>query len=150
MPFLPTISTVFIVLSAIFVAIGWVFIAKKKYRAHRISMITAAIFALTFFILYMSRTIFIGNTPFGGPDEMRIYYVIFLIFHIVLATVGAVFGIVSLVLAFRGKIEKHEKLGPYTSIIWFFTAITGVVVYLLLYVIYDAGRTTNLFNAIFG
>ncbi len=149
MPFLPTISTLFIILSAIFVAIGWIFIAKNRTRAHRISMILASIFALTFFILYMSRTIFLGNTAFGGPDDMKIYYTIFLVFHIVLATTGGIFGIVSLTLAYKRKITKHRKLGPYTSVIWFFTAITGVIVYLLLYVIYDGGHSTSLFKAIF-
>ncbi|MBR7552770.1 DUF420 domain-containing protein [Allobacillus sp. GCM10007491] len=149
MPFLPTISTFFIILSAILVAIGWIFIAKKKYKAHRITMILASISALSFFILYMSRTIFIGNTAFGGPDDIKIYYTIFLIFHIFLATTGGVFGIISLTLAFKRKITKHRKIGPYTSIIWFFTAITGVAVYLLLYVLYDGGHSTSLFKAIF-
>lgn len=140
MPFLPTISTFFIVLSAILVAIGWIFIAKKKYKAHRISMILASISALSFFILYMSRTLFLGNTAFGGPDDIKIYYTIFLIFHIFLATTGGIFGIISLTLAFKRKITKHRKIGPYTSVIWFFTAITGVAVYLLLYVLYDGGH----------
>lgn len=149
MPFLPTISTFFIVLSAILVAIGWIFIAKKKYKAHRISMILASISALSFFILYMSRTLFLGNTAFGGPDDIKIYYTIFLIFHIFLATTGGIFGIISLTLAFKRKITKHRKIGPYTSVIWFFTAITGVAVYLLLYVLYAGGHSTSLFKAIF-
>ena len=149
MPFLPTISTFFIVLSAILVAIGWIFISKKNYKAHRISMILASISALSFFILYMSRTLFLGNTAFGGPDDIKIYYTIFLIFHIFLATTGGIFGIISLTLAFKRKITKHRKIGPYTSVIWFFTAITGVAVYLLLYVLYDGGHSTSLFKAIF-
>ncbi|TFB23352.1 DUF420 domain-containing protein [Filobacillus milosensis] len=150
MPFLPTISTAFIVLSAIFIAIGWVLIAKNKRKQHKYVMITGAIFALTFFILYMSRTIFIGNTSFGGPEDMKIFYTIFLIFHIILATTGGIFGIVTLTLAFKRNISKHRKIGPITSIIWFFTAITGVMVYLLLYIIYDGEHGTNLFKAIFG
>ena len=149
MPFLPTISTFFIVLSAILVAIGWIFIAKKKYKAHRISMILASISALSFFILYMSRTLFLGNTAFGAPDDIKIYFTLFLIFHIFLATTGGIFGIISLTLAFKRKITKHRKIGPYTSVIWFFTAITGVAVYLLLYVLYDGGHSTSLFKAIF-
>ncbi|PKR79365.1 DUF420 domain-containing protein [Halalkalibacillus sediminis] len=150
MPFLPTISTFFIVLSAILVAIGWTLIVKNKRTAHKNVMIAAAISALTFFILYVSRTLFIGNTSFGGPDEMKIYYTIFLIFHIFLATTGGIFGIITLTLAFKRNISKHRKIGPVTSVIWFFTAITGVTVYLLLYIIYDGGHSTNLFRAIFG
>jgi len=150
MPLLPTISTFFIVLSGILVAIGWVQIAKGKYEAHKKVMISASISALLFFIIYLSRTIFIGNTSFGGPDNIKVYYTIFLVFHIFLATTGAVLGVVTLVLAFKRRIETHRKIGPVTSIIWFFTAITGVMVYLLLYVIYEGGETTSLIKAILG
>ncbi|MFC7061328.1 DUF420 domain-containing protein [Halobacillus seohaensis] len=150
MPLLPTLSTIFIVLSAILVAIGWGFIAKRKLKKHKFTMIAASISALTFFIIYVSRSIFVGNTSFGGPDDLKIYYTIFLIFHIVLATTGGVFGIITLNLAFKRKIPKHRKIGPVTSVIWFFTAITGVMVYLLLYVLYDGGTTTSMMRAIFG
>ncbi|MGP4075094.1 DUF420 domain-containing protein [Halobacillus sp. K22] len=150
MPLLPTLSTFFIVLSAVLVAIGWILIAKNKRSAHKKVMVAGAISALTFFIIYVSRTIFVGNTSFGGPDEIKIYYTVFLIFHILLATVGAVFGIVTLTLAFKRRIPKHRKAGPVTSIIWFSTAITGVAVYLLLYIIYDGGTTTSMIKAILG
>ncbi|WP_163536694.1 DUF420 domain-containing protein [Gracilibacillus sp. YIM 98692] len=150
MDILPTISTFFIVLSAILVAVGWYLIVQKKYNAHKKTMIAAAISALIFFIIYLSRTIFIGNTKFGGPEHLEMFYTIFLIFHIVLATTGAVFGIVTLWLAFKRNIRKHEKIGPITSVIWFFTAITGVVVYILLYVLYSGGETTSLIKAILG
>ncbi|MGX4669114.1 DUF420 domain-containing protein [Cerasibacillus sp. JNUCC 74] len=150
MPVLPTISTSFIILSAILVAIGWRFIIKGQPEKHKKTMIAAAISALLFFIIYASRTIFIGNTSFGGPDHLEIYYTIFLIFHIILATVGAIFGIVTLTLAFKRKISVHRKVGPVTSIIWFFTAVTGIAVYLLLYILYDGGETTSLIKAILG
>ncbi|QDP40061.1 DUF420 domain-containing protein [Radiobacillus deserti] len=150
MSVLPTISTFFIVLSAVLVAIGWVLVAKHKYKQHKKVMIAGAISAILFFVIYASRTIFIGNTSFGGPDDIKIYYTIFLIFHIILATTGAVFGIVTLTLAFKRNIRRHRKIGPITSIIWFFTAITGVAVYLLLYVFYHGGETTSLIKAILG
>ncbi|WP_066192817.1 MULTISPECIES: DUF420 domain-containing protein [Gracilibacillus] len=150
MEILPTISTSFILISAILVAIGWRFVALKKYKAHKRTMTAAAISALIFFIIYLSRTAFIGNTSFGGPEELELYYTIFLIFHIILATVGAVFGITTLTLAWKRNIKKHRKIGPITSVIWFFTAITGCAVYILLYVLYDGGETTSLLKAILG
>ncbi|MEC5422813.1 DUF420 domain-containing protein [Virgibacillus sp. C22-A2] len=150
MPFLPTISTFLILLSAILVAFGWRLIIKGKSSAHKKTMIAAAASALLFFIIYVSRTVFVGNTDFGGPDELRIYYTIFLIFHIILATTGAVFGVVTITLAFKRKIAVHRKIGPVTSIIWFFTAITGLMVYLLLYILYEGGETTSMIKAILG
>ncbi|WP_078550645.1 DUF420 domain-containing protein [Litchfieldia alkalitelluris] len=150
LPILPTISTIFIVLSAITVAVGWYLIVKGRVEAHKKTMTLAGIFAIIFFIIYASRTIFIGNTQFGGPDEIKIYYTVFLIFHIFLATVGAVFGIVSLLTGYKNQLIKHKKIGPITSIIWFFTATTGVAVYLLLYVFYHGGETTSVIKAILG
>lgn len=150
LPVLPTISTFFIVLSAILVAIGWYLVVNRKIEAHKKVMWAAGVSALTFFIIYMSRTIFIGNTAFGGPDEYKLIYTIFLIFHITLATTGGVMGLITIWLGWKNRLDKHRKLGPITSIIWFFTAITGVVVYLLLYVIYEGGHTTSVFKAILG
>ena len=147
---LPTISTTFIVLSAITVAIGWWLIKQRKIEAHQKAMWIAAVFAIIFFVIYASRTIFIGNTAFGGPDDIKIFYTIFLIFHITLATTGAVMGIISLWTGYKKNFKRHRKIGPVTSIIWFFTGITGVAVYLLLYVFYSGGETTSVIKAILG
>lgn len=147
---LPTLSTSFIVISAILVAIGWYLIVKGKRDAHKKVMIGAAIAAIIFFVIYMSRTIFVGNTSWGGSEEMKIYYQIFLIFHIILATVAAVFGITTLVLGFKEKYAKHRKIGKVTSITWFFTAITGVAVYVLLYLLYPGGHTKPVWEVILG
>lgn len=150
LPILPTISTTFIILSAIMVAIGWAQIKQRKIEAHKKAMTTAAIFAIIFFIIYASRTIFVGNTSFGGPDDIKIYYTSFLIFHITLATTGAVLGIITIVSGYKNNLAIHRKLGPVTSLVWFFTAITGVAVYLLLYVFYKGGETTSVIKAILG
>ncbi|MEK4228616.1 DUF420 domain-containing protein [Solibacillus sp. FSL H8-0538] len=149
-PILPTISTAFIVISAVLVAIGWGLIFKRKIEAHKKVMLAAGVSALIFFIIYASRTVFIGNTAFGGPDELKGYYTFFLVFHITLATVGAVFGIVSILTGLKTNLKIHRRIGPITSIIWFFVAITGVMVYSLLYVIYEGGETTSVFKAILG
>ncbi|MDG5788324.1 DUF420 domain-containing protein [Evansella sp. AB-P1] len=148
--FLPFISTIFIALSAIFVAFGWYFIGKRKIELHKKTMFWAAVLATIFFITYLSKTFFIGSTSFGGPDEIRFFYQIFLIIHITLATIAAVLGITALITGYKNSLRLHKKLGPITSIIWFFSASTGIAVYFMLYVIYSPGETTNLFRAILG
>src|SRR5690625_1325905 len=150
MDFLPFISTVFIVISAILVIIGWRQIIKGDEAKHKKSMIASAVFAILFLIVYLSRTALVGNTAFGGPDNIKIYYTIFLIFHIVLSTTSFIFGVVTMRVAFKGNFKKHKKIAPITSVIWLFTALTGVIVYLLLYVIYRGGETTSLIKAILG
>jgi putative membrane protein len=147
---LPTISTTFIVISAVLVAIGWNLAIKRKLEAHKKVMLAGAAAALIFFIIYMSRTLFVGNTEWGGPDSLKPYYMVFLFFHIILATTGAVFGITTLALAFRNRFAKHRKWGRVTSVVWFFTAITGVAVYILLYVLYPGGHTKPVLDVLFG
>lgn len=147
---LPTISTSFIVISAVLVGIGWVLIIQGKREAHQSAMVAGAIAALIFFVIYMSRTVFVGNTAWGGDPDLEIFYRIFLIFHIILATVAAIFGISTLVLGFKKKFGTHRRLGKFTSMIWFGSALTGVVVYVLLYLLYPGGHTRPVWEAILG
>jgi len=146
----PTISTSFIALSAILVAVGWRLIMLGKRDSHRKVMIAGAIAALLFFLFYLARTVFVGNTSWGGPDDLKTLYTVFLIFHIVLAMVAAVFGITTLTLAFKQRFSRHRKWGRVTAVIWFVTAFTGITVYVLLYLMYPGGHTKPVIDAIFG
>lgn len=149
-PILPTLSIICIIISAILIAVGWYQITKNQIEQHKKIMFFAGIFAFLFFILYSTRTIFLGNMTFGGPENIKIYYTVFLIFHIVLATSGGIFGIISLYTGFKNKIIIHRKLGPITCVVWFFTALSGLMVYFLLYILYPNGETTSLIKAILG
>jgi putative membrane protein len=143
---LALISTSFIVLSALFVAWGWFLIRRDKRAVHQKVMIWASVFAVIFFVSYVSRMLIIGTTEFGGPDSVKTAYLIFLAFHIVLSIIAAVLGLTSLYLGFRQKFAAHKRIGPWTSIIWFLTAFTGVTVYLLLYVVFEPGPTVHMFK----
>lgn len=147
---LPLFSTLCIAISAVLVAFGWRKIMKREIESHKKFMLAGAAFALLFFIIYLSKTVFVGSTQFGGPDNLKTAYVIFLLFHITLATVAAVFGIVTLTLAFKKSFAKHKKLGRVTAVIWFCSAISGVTVYTLLYILYPGGETSGLIDAILG
>lgn len=147
---LPTISTSCIAISAVLVGFGWRKIAKGNRESHQKFMLSGAVFALTFFVIYVSKTLFVGNTQFGGPDDLRPVYLAFLLFHIGLATVAGAFGLVTIGLAFRKNFARHRKVGPITASIWFAAAVTGLMLYTLLYIMFPGGETTGLINAIFG
>ncbi|MFC0211666.1 DUF420 domain-containing protein [Paenibacillus chartarius] len=147
---LPTICTSLIVISAILVGFGWYHIVKGNTQTHIRLMVTAAVAALLFFILYVARTVFVGNTDFGGPAGLKPYYLAFLIFHIFLATAGGVLGLVTIWLAYKQRFLKHKRLGRWTAITWLLTAPTGVLVYVLLYVMYPGGHTKPVWQVITG
>ncbi len=149
---LPLTCTIFIAISGILVAIGWYHIIKGQRELHQKFMVAGAVFALIFFILYVLRTIFIGNTAFSedAPVAVRDAYYIFLLCHILFATTSGVFGIITLLLAYRKKFAKHRKIGKYTAVMWLITSPSGVMVYLLLYVFYPGGTTKPVVDAILG
>lgn len=149
-PLLPTISTLFIVISAIFVAFGWYFIKNGKQQVHIRFMVLASISALLFFLIYVSRTLFQGNTSFGGPESLRLAYHLFLFGHILLATVGGVLGLMTLWFAYKKVFFKHRRIGKIAAITWLFTAPTGVMVYILLYLLFPGGQTKPVWEAILG
>ena len=107
---LPTISTSFIVLSAILMSIGIFHIKKGNVQTHEKFMTLAAWSALLFFIIYVSKTIFLGNTQFGGPESLELYYVIFLISHIIWQR-RAVFWRYTGFTGKKNKLRQHRKFG---------------------------------------
>jgi uncharacterized membrane protein YozB (DUF420 family) len=42
-------------------------------------------------------------------------------------------------LAWRGRFEAHRRLGRITLPIWLYVSVTGVVIYLMLYVFFPGG-----------
>lgn len=149
---LPTICTLLIVVSATLVAFGWNAIVTGRRERHEKLMLAGAVTALLFFLLYVARTVFVGNTSFSedAPAWVRDAYFVFLIFHILLATVSAVFGLVTLFQAYKKEFAKHRKIGRLTAVLWLCTAPTGVMVYVLLYILYPGGATKPVIDAIFG
>lgn len=147
---IPALSTVCIVISAALVAFGWFWIRKGNKAAHRRCMIAAAFFAVLFLAGYLARTIILGNTSFGGPDDLKPYYLGFLWFHVLLAVSGLVLGAVTITLALKEQFVLHKKAGRWAAIIWFCSAVTGIMVYLALYVIWEPGPVTNMVKAFSG
>jgi putative membrane protein len=147
---LPLLNECFMIASAVLVAIGWRAIRRARRDTHRRLMLTASAFGLAFFISYALRTVLVGDTSFGGPAAWRIPYLVFLQIHTVLATVAGILGIVTLRRALRGRFDLHRRIAPWTAVLWLVAAGTGLMVYLMLYVVFPPGVTTNLWRAVGG
>src|SRR5699024_11342822 len=126
---LPTINTFFIILSAIFMAIGLKHIRARRIELHEKWMKLAALAALIFFIGYVSKTVFIGSTQFGGPDNLVPFYVTFLISHIILSTTGGVLGAYQLFTGSKRKLGLNRIMRPVEATIWFMSALILLLVY---------------------
>jgi len=114
---------------------GFIMIKQGNIKAHRAIMagalVTSAIFLTSYLIYHLGYKL---ETPFKGQGWTRPVYFFILISHIFLAIVNLPLIISLVVLAVRGKFETHKKLARWTWPSWMYVSVTGVLVYLMLYV----------------
>jgi putative membrane protein len=130
---LPALNTALIVVSGAFLIVGYVCIRNKKIRWHRRSMLTATLFAGLFLVVYVTRYALFGSKIYPGEGVSRVIYFAILIPHIIIAVAIAPLALVTLRRAFAGRFQKHRQIARITLPLWIYTAISGWVVYLMLY-----------------
>lgn len=119
-------------LVAVLLVIALVAVKNGNYLLHKRTMITAMILSILFLVSYIAHHLFAGETKFGGEGALRYIYYVILATHIFLAAFILPFILFT---AYRGLIAEwpgHKKLGKITWPIWFYVAVTGPVVYLLI------------------
>jgi putative membrane protein len=132
---LPALNAALIVISGVFLVIGYVCIRSKKVLWHRRSMLTACVFAALFLIVYVTRYLLLGSKIYPGEGVSRTVYLIILISHTTIAIAVAPLAFVTLRRALSGRFGLHRKIARITLPLWIYTAISGWVVYMLLYVL---------------
>jgi putative membrane protein len=128
---------------ALLLVTGLIAVKSKKYVLHRNLMITAMILSVLFLMSYICHHLFAGETRFGDVNHdslisetekadvgnKRIIYYFILGTHIPLAGLVLPFILFSAYRALTGEFDKHKKLVRITWPLWFYVAVTGVVVY---------------------
>lgn len=150
MSFLAPLNEAFMIASALSLAAGWWAIRHRRVHLHRKLMVTGAFLGAAFFVSYVLKTLLVGDTTFGGPKPLSVPYQAFLQTHATLATIAGVLGVLTLRLALRRRFGRHRRIAPWTAVLWFVAAGSGLAVYLMLYVIFPPGPTTNIVKAIIG
>lgn len=111
---------------------GLIAVKNKKYHTHKRIMITAMVLSCLFLISYIGHHLLAGETTFGGTGTVRYVYYFILGTHIVLAALILPFILYTAYRAMIGEWPKHKKLARITWPVWFYVAVTGVVVYLMI------------------
>lgn len=134
-------------LVAVLLVVGLFFAKNKKLELHKKTMMTAIIFSVIFLVFYIGHHLFAGDTFYGDLDNdgvvseaekaltnsgLRIFYYIILITHIVLAAVMLPFILFTAYRGLTAEFAKHKKIAKITWPIWFYIAITGVLIYILI------------------
>jgi putative membrane protein len=123
---------------------GLVTVKQQKYELHKKIMLTAIVLSVLFLLSYICHHLFAGETKFGDINHdgilskqekiqsgsIRIAYYFLLATHIPLAAIILPFILFTAYRALTGEYDKHKKLVRLTWPIWFYVAITGVIIYL--------------------
>ncbi len=139
---LPAVNATLNGLSAIFLAMGFLFIKRGSKIVHRNCMIAAFATSTIFLACYLTYHTYLayvlhqGPTRFLNPSWFRPIYLIILLTHTVLAVVVVPLVFMTLGRARRQDFEAHKKIARWTWPIWMYVSVTGVVIYFLLYQIF--------------
>lgn len=121
-------------------------VKSKRYVLHRNIMMTAMLLSVLFLVSYICHHLLAGETRFGDSNHdglvdaaekaatgnSRIIYYIILGTHIPLAGIILPFILFSAYRALIGEFPRHKKLARITWPVWFYVALTGVLVYLMI------------------
>ena len=131
---------------ALLLLAGLVTIKQKKYVVHKNIMLMAMLLSVLFLLSYISHHLLAGDTKFGDINHdgilteeektmagnIRLLYYFILLTHIPLAAIILPFILFTAYRALIGEYEQHKKLTRFTWPIWFYVAVTGVMVYIMI------------------
>lgn len=132
---LPAVNAGLNGLTALILLLGYGFIRGRRIRIHKACMISACFTSLLFLLSYLTYHHFHGATPYPGTGMLRIAYFAVLISHTVLAALIVPLVLVTLYNALRDRFDRHRAVARWTFPIWLYVSVTGVVIYVMLYLV---------------
>jgi len=133
---LPTLNAALNGTCALLLAVGYLFIRRRKVAAHRACMITAFVTSTLFLISYLTYHYHVGSRPFGGLGAIRTLYFTILISHTILAAAIVPLVLITLYRGLKGRFDRHVAIARWTLPLWLYVSVTGVIVYWMLYHLY--------------
>lgn len=130
--FLPPIYASINGLTAVLLLIGVWSIKNGKRKLHQNLMTACIALSVLFLLMYIAYHMTSESTVFGGEGAIKYVYYFILISHIILSIVIIPLVLKTYARAYLQKYESHRKLAKIAFPIWFYVAITGVVVYLMI------------------
>ena len=136
---LPLVNACLNGISTVLLCAGLYFVKAKRIIAHRNCMITAFLVSCVFLgcYLYHKFAVMRGvHFEFPGPPAWKVPYLIMLGSHVILAMAVPVLALMTINRGLKMKVELHKKIARWTFPIWLYVSITGVLIYVLLYLVW--------------
>ncbi len=123
--------------SALLLLAGLRFILRRDRERHRLCMLGAVAAGALFLVFYVTRFSLTGTHSFAGPGAVRPWYLAILFSHMLLAVVVVPLVLRLLFLAGKERFDAHRRLARWTFPVWLYVSVTGLLVYLMLYHLWD-------------
>jgi putative membrane protein len=145
--FLPPIYASINALTAFLLLVALVAIKRKNVMLHRKLMLSCMGLSLLFFVGYITYHSTSDPAVFGDIDAngvldeveklhvsvgLKITYLLILVTHILLSIAVIPLVLISLLFALENNIARHKKWTKFTWPIWFYVAVSGVIVYAMI------------------
>ncbi|MGJ8736749.1 DUF420 domain-containing protein [Zobellia laminariae] len=130
--FLPPIYASINGLTAVLLLVAVWAIKNGKKELHQNIMTSCIGLSLLFLLMYIGYHMTSESTTYGGEGAVRYVYFFILITHIILSIAIIPLVLKTYAFAYLKKFESHRKWAKITFPIWFYVAVTGVVVYLMI------------------
>jgi len=129
---LPYLNALLNLITTILLIIGYVLIRQKKREKHRSVMLsaffTSALFLVSYVVYHWFKS---GPKPYTG-DLTFIYYPV-LLTHIILAMSILPLAMISVYRGMVLQIQQHKKIAKITFPIWMYVSVTGIIIFIMLY-----------------
>ncbi len=133
---LPALNATLNGTATVFLVCGYLSIRRGKRELHKKCMLGALSASALFLLSYVIYHANAGSRPFEGEGNVRLLYFAILISHVVLAAAILPLALVTTARGLRSQFGRHVRIARWTLPIWLYVSVTGVVIYLMLYMLY--------------
>lgn len=130
--FLPPIYATINGVTALLLLVAVIAIKNKKRKLHEALMKTCIGLSAAFLVMYVLYHMTSDSTPYGGEGPWRMVYYFILISHIILSVAVVPLVLFTFSRALAGSFDRHRALAKFTFPVWFYVAITGVIVFIMI------------------
>lgn len=131
---LPTLNAALNLIALIFLLLGRRAVKRGDITGHWQLMSLALANSALFLGSYLYYHYQVGSVPYEGAGWTRALYLLILIPHVILAALQVPFIVAAVWSALRRRFRLHVKIVRWVWPVWVYVSVTGILVYLMLYI----------------
>ena len=139
---LPAVNATLNGISALLILLGYAMIRQEHKQAHALCMISAIITSALFLGCYLTYHFLKAGhvTRFTHPGWPKALYFFILGTHTPLAVLVLPLIALTVIPALQQHFDAHKRMARWTLPVWLYVSVTGVLVYMMLYIWFPSAK----------